>query len=86
MCIMYSWDQILQHKIVRLVKVLWQHQGLEETTREREDMIRANYHFLFKDEGTWYSHWVIKLLVCMHVIMYICLIMRLCASVREFRD
>ena len=30
--IMDSQDQILQCKTMRLVKVLWQHRGLEETT------------------------------------------------------
>ena len=60
MRIMDSWDQILLRKTVRLVKVLWQHQGLEETTWERQDMMRANYPFLFKDEGMWFSRLVIK--------------------------
>ena len=32
---------------MRLVKVLWQHRGVEETTREREDTIRTNYPFFF---------------------------------------
>ena len=49
--IMDSWDQVLRRKTVRLVKVLWQHRGLEETIFEREDMMRATYPFLFKDEG-----------------------------------
>ena len=52
MCIMDSWDQVLRHKTVRLVKVLWQHRGGEEGTWEREDAMRATYPFLFKDEGT----------------------------------
>ena len=51
-CIMDSQDKVLQRKIMRIVKVLWQHQGVEETTWEREDMMRATYPFLFKDEGT----------------------------------
>ena len=29
-CIMDSWDQVLRRKTVRLVKVLWQHCGVEE--------------------------------------------------------
>ena len=33
-CIMDSWDQVLQGKIVRLIKVLWQHRGVEEATCE----------------------------------------------------
>ena len=32
MCIMDSRDQILRSKTVRLVKVLWQHRGIEEAT------------------------------------------------------
>ena len=48
--IMDSWDQVLRCKIVRLVKVLWQHQGVEEATWEREDTVRTNYPFLFEDE------------------------------------
>ena len=55
-----SQDQVLRRKTVRLVKVLWQHRGVEEATWEREDKIRATYHFLFKDEGTWFSRLVIK--------------------------
>ena len=47
MHILDSWDQVLRHKIVRLVKVLWQHQGVEEATWECEDTMRATYQFLF---------------------------------------
>ena len=36
---------------MRLVIVLWQHQGVEEATWELEDTMRATYPFLFKDEG-----------------------------------
>ena len=50
--IMDSRDQVLQCKTVRLVKVLWQYQGVEEATWECEDTMRATYPFLFKDEGT----------------------------------
>ena len=49
--IMDSRDQFLRRKTVRLVKVLWQYRGVEEATWEREDTIRATYHFLFEDEG-----------------------------------
>ena len=49
-------DQVLRHKTVRLVKVLCQHRGVEEATWEREDTMRATYHFLFEDVGTWFSH------------------------------
>ena len=31
-CIMNSRDQVLRHKTVRLVRVLWQHRGVEEST------------------------------------------------------
>ena len=49
--IMDSRDQVLQRKTVLLVKVLWQHRGMEEVTWEREDTKRATYHFLFEDEN-----------------------------------
>ena len=48
-CIIYSRDQVLRRKIVRLVRVLWQHYGVEESTWEREDTMRATYPFLFRD-------------------------------------
>ena len=51
-CILDSRDQVLRHKTVRLVRVLWRHCGVEESTWEREDTMRATYTFLFKDEGT----------------------------------
>ena len=59
-CIMDSRDQVLRRKTVRLMKVLWQHRGVEEATWELDDMMRATYHFLFKDEGTLFSHLVLK--------------------------
>ena len=46
-----SRDQVLQCKTVRLVKVLWQHRGVEEVTWEREETMRVTYLFLFEDEG-----------------------------------
>ena len=55
MCIVDSSDQVLRLKTVRLVLVLWRHYGVEESTWEREDMMRAIYPFLFRDEGTWFS-------------------------------
>ena len=58
MRIMDSRDQVLRCKTVRLVKVLWQHQGVEETTWEREDTMRTTYPFLFEDESTFFSHLV----------------------------
>ena len=56
MRIMDSRDQVLRCKIVRLVKVLWQHRGVEKATWECEDMMRTKYLFLFEDRGTWFSH------------------------------
>ena len=52
-CIVCSHDQVLRRKTVGLVRVLWQHCGVEESTWEREDTMRATYPFLFRDEGTW---------------------------------
>ena len=54
-CILDSCDQVLRHKTVRLVRVLWRHYGVEESTWECEDMMKATYPFLFRDEGTWFS-------------------------------
>ena len=51
MHIMDSREQVLRGKTVMLVKVLWQHRGVEEVTWEREDNMRVNYPFLFEDEG-----------------------------------
>ena len=45
--IMDSLDQVLRRKTESLVKVLWQHRGVEEATWEPEDTIRATYPFLF---------------------------------------
>ena len=73
-CIMDSRDQVFQRKTVRLVKVLWQHQGVEEATWEREDMMRSTYPFLFEDEGTLFSHLIMKLTVA-----YACGSMYMCA-------
>ena len=56
MRIMDSREQVLQGKTVRLVKVLWQHRGVEKVTWEREDTMCANYPFLFDREGAFYSH------------------------------
>ena len=47
-------DRVLRRKTVRLVKVLWQHRGVEEATWEREDTIFTHYPFLSKDEGMFY--------------------------------
>ena len=45
--ILDSQDQVLPRKTMRLVKVLWQHRGVEEATWECEDTMRATYPFLF---------------------------------------
>ena len=58
--IMDSRDQVLQRKTVRLVRVLWQHCAVEESTWEREDTMRATYPFLFRDEGMWFSRLIFK--------------------------
>ena len=41
MCILDSRDLVLRHKTVRLVRVLWRHYGVEESTWEHEDIMRA---------------------------------------------
>ena len=51
-CIVDSREQVLRRKTVRLVRVLWRHCGVEESTWEREDTMRATYPFVFRDEGT----------------------------------
>ena len=51
-CILDSHDQVLRRKTVKLMRVLWWHYGVEESTWEREDTMRATYPFLFRDEGT----------------------------------
>ena len=71
MCILDSWDQVLRCKTVRLVRVLWPHYGVEESTWEREDTMRAIYPFLFRDEGTWFSRLIFKRRVYMHGIVHI---------------
>ena len=59
--IMDSRDQVFRRKTVRLVKVLWQHWEVEEATWERTDTMRTTYPFLFKDEGTLFSHLIMKM-------------------------
>ena len=59
-CILDSGDQVLRRKTVRLVRVLWRHCGVEESTWKREDTMRATYSFLFRDEGTWFSCLILK--------------------------
>ena len=55
-CILDSRDQFLRRTTMRLVRVLWRHYGVEVSKWEREDTMRATYPFLFRDEGTWFSH------------------------------
>ena len=50
-CIVDSRDRVLRRKTVRLVRVLWQHYGVEESTWEREDTMQTTYPFLFRDKG-----------------------------------
>ena len=65
-CILDSRDQVFRRNTVRLVRVLWRHYGVEESTWEREDTMGTTYPFLFRDEGTWFSRLTFKWLVYMH--------------------
>ena len=49
--IMDQREKNLRGKVIHLVRVLWQHRGVRESTWEREDTIRANYPQLFEDKG-----------------------------------
>ena len=57
---MDSWDQVLRCKTMRLVKVLWQHQGVEEATWEHEGTMRTNNPCFIEDKGTLSSHLIIN--------------------------
>ena len=59
-CILDSRDQVLRRKTVRLVRVLWRHYGVEESTWESEDTMWATYPFLLRDEGTCFSRLIFK--------------------------
>ena len=48
MRILDSRDQVLRRKTLRLVKVLWQHRGVEEAIWEREDTMRATFYLRMK--------------------------------------
>ena len=56
-CIMDSQDQVLRSKTMRLVKALWLDRGVDEATLESKDTVRANYPFLFEDEGMFLVIW-----------------------------
>ena len=71
-CIMDSREQVLRFKTLRLVKVVWQHRGVEEATWEREDTMRANYPFLFEDDGTLFSHLIVMTDACACDYVYMC--------------
>ena len=58
---------------MQLLKVLWQHRGVEETTWEREDTMRATYPFLFEDEGELSKIWNYnKYRICMCLCVQVC--------------
>ena len=59
-CILDSLDQVLRRKTMKIVRVLWRHYGVEESTWEREDTMWTTYPFLFRDEGTWFSGLIFK--------------------------
>ena len=42
-----SMEKSIRNRTIRLVRVLWKHRGMEETTWEREEAMRANYPQLF---------------------------------------
>ncbi|XP_028086259.1 uncharacterized protein LOC114287181 [Camellia sinensis] len=42
-------EKNLRGKTVHLVKVLWHHRGIDESTWERQDWVKANYPKIFKD-------------------------------------
>lgn len=41
--------QVLQNKTMSLVKVIWQHHGMEEVTWESEELMKLQYPHLFED-------------------------------------
>ena len=54
--------------------MLWKHQEVEEATWERENTMRTTYPFLFEDEGTLFSHLIMKITVAYACdSMYMCL-------------
>ena len=79
--IMDSRNQVLRRKTVRLVKVLWQHRGMEEATLECKDTMRTTYPFLFEDEGTLFSHLIMKMTVA-----YACDSMYMCVRISRLNS
>ena len=74
MRVLDSQDQVLRRKTVRLVKVLWQHRGVEEVTWESEDTMHARYPSLFED-GV--RSLVVK---CQTTVAYACDSMYMCVN------
>ena len=52
--------------------MLWQHQGVEEATWEREDTMHVNYPFLFDGEGFLVINVLNDCCICMCLNVYIC--------------
>ena len=46
--------------------------GVEEATWEHEDTMRANYPFLFEDDGTLFNHLVVMTDACACDCVYMC--------------
>ena len=44
-------EKVIRGKRIKLVRVLWRHRGVEESTWEREDVMRENYKELFPIES-----------------------------------
>lgn len=44
-------NKVLRGRTIRLVRVLWRHQNLEESTWEHEDTMQANHPHLFANQG-----------------------------------
>ena len=55
-CILDKRDQVLRCKTVRLVNVLWKHQGVEKATWEREDMMRPYIFSSLRTEVRGFNH------------------------------
>ncbi|XP_058219910.1 uncharacterized protein LOC131330378 [Rhododendron vialii] len=44
-------EKNIRGKTIKLVRILWRHQGIKESTWERADTMRTNYPYLFPPEG-----------------------------------